>query len=80
MTKVFYVLALLCLGFAILDIAGAYPGTNREMEAGILFLLSPVFAVAGFFTSRASTMACPSCGERVKKVANKCKHCGSQLN
>jgi hypothetical protein len=80
MAKVLYVLAALAFGIGMLDISGAVPGSRREVEAGILFLLTPVLLVAGFAASRMSTKKCPKCAERVKKEATACKHCGADMS
>ena len=79
MAKALYGLALACLLIGFLDLSGAAPGTRREAEAGILFVLAAVFGLAGFLASRASTKTCAFCGERIRKAAIKCKHCGSDL-
>jgi hypothetical protein len=54
--------------------------------AMLLFLTIPLHVLYGAFTNRAPSAAdaelqtfCPDCGERVLRVARKCKHCGSGL-
>ena len=79
MGKFLYGLALFCLVVGLIDASGSTPGSHREMETGILLLLVPVFAIAGFAVSRALTKKCPHCSERIKKDASKCKHCGSTV-
>jgi hypothetical protein len=74
MGKIFYGIAIFCLAVGMIDSA---MGASRE--AGVLLLLVPVFATAGFALSLTATRKCPHCSERVKKEASKCKHCGSQL-
>lgn len=70
-----YLLAAGCLIIGLVDSqVGAY------QEAAVLLILAPVFAVAGFVVGRATTKVCPRCSERVKKAANACKHCGSELH
>lgn len=74
MGKIFYGFALFCLVVGLVDSA-----RGAGLEAGVLLLLVPVFAIVGFVFSWASTKKCPYCSERVKKDAAKCKHCGSNL-
>jgi hypothetical protein len=74
MGKILYGIALFCLVIGFADVAA---GASRE--AGVLLLLTPVFAIAGLIFSRLATKKCPHCSERVKKDASKCKHCGSAL-
>jgi ribosomal protein L40E len=80
MGKIFFGLAIFCLGIGLLDASGASPGSHRELEGGILLLLTPLFAIAGFAMSRASSKICQHCAERIKKQASKCKHCGESVN
>ena len=74
MGKLFYGIAIFCLVIGMIDSA-----TGAGGEAAALLLLAPVFAIMGFWFSRATTKICPHCSERVKKDASKCKHCGSSL-
>jgi hypothetical protein len=79
MSKVLYGIAIFCLVIGMVDASGGLTGSPRALEAGILLLLTPVFAVAGFLVSRASSKKCPQCAERVKKQAIKCRHCGGSI-
>ena len=79
MGKILYGLGALAFAIAILDISDAPVGSRRALEGGFLFLLTPVFLIAGFFVSRASSKKCPKCAERVKKEATVCKHCGAEF-
>lgn len=78
MSKFLYGLAVFAVVIGFVDSSSAIPGSHAAIEAGILFLLSPVFAAAGFFVSRAQTKVCRSCAERIKKAATKCKFCGNE--
>ncbi|MGF6985220.1 hypothetical protein QFZ99_004697 [Paraburkholderia atlantica] len=79
MGKLLYGVALFCLVIGMVDASGGSMGSPRALEAGILLLLTPVFAVAGLWASRASSKKCPQCAERVKKQAVKCRHCGGSI-
>jgi hypothetical protein len=79
MGKLLYGGAIFCLIIGLVDASGGATGSSRQMEAGILLLLTPVFAIAGFLVSRGSSKECPHCAERIKKHAIKCKHCGEIL-
>lgn len=79
LAKLFFGAAIFCLVVGLIDSSGGAPGSQRQMEAGILLLLVPVFAVAAFAMSRISTKTCPHCSERIKAEALKCKHCGSEV-
>lgn len=74
MGKLFYGIAIFCLIIGLIDSA-----MGAVREAGVVLMLSPVFALVGLGFSRAATKKCPHCSERVKKDASKCKHCGSSL-
>ncbi|MES2959669.1 MAG: hypothetical protein V4792_15875 [Pseudomonadota bacterium] len=75
MSKLLYLLAFLCLAMGIVDTSD-WIGPRREVAAGILFLLAPVLALAGYAVSHAPTRKCPHCNERNKRDASICKHCG----
>lgn len=79
MGKLLYGVAIFCLIIGLMDASGGSLGSPRALEAGILLLLTPVFAIAGFWVSRALTKKCPHCAERIKKQAIKCKHCGESV-
>lgn len=79
MGKVLYGVAIFFLVVGSIDASGGSSGFPRELEAGILLLLTPVFALAGFCVSRALSKQCPHCAERIKKQAAKCKHCGESV-
>jgi hypothetical protein len=78
-SKFLYLLSLAALVIGLLDASGAADGSHRQIEAGILLILFPVFGAAGYFVGRSSTKTCPSCAERVKKAAITCKHCGGAI-
>ena len=79
MHKLLYGLAVACVVIGLYDASTAIQGSRREVEAGILLLLAPLFAVAGFAVGRATTRACPQCAERVKRQARRCRHCGAEI-
>lgn len=75
----FYILGAVALGVGVIDLSNAARGSHREIEAGTLFLLTPVFLITGFVISRGTSRKCPKCAERIKKAATICKYCRADL-
>jgi len=55
-------------------------GSRAQVEAGILFLLVPVFLALGLWARHRAGKRCPKCAERVKRAASVCRHCGADLS
>lgn len=77
--KVLLGLAVASFLLGFYEAQSALEGSHRAIEAGILIIISPILAIAGFLAWKMSNKKCPACAERVKKDAKICKHCHSAL-
>lgn len=55
----------------------AFPGSHKEIEAGLLMIIGFPVGCIGIWVWRKSIKKCPACAERIKKEAIVCKHCNS---
>lgn len=78
MHKWLFGLAVAALVIGLVDIQ-APVGSRAAMEGGFLLLAAAALTVAGAVAWWTGTRRCPSCAERVKRAATKCRHCGASL-
>lgn len=78
MHKVLYGIAAMALVIAVLDLQSP-PGSRAELEAGILLVLAPILAGAGWIGHRARSKVCPQCRERISARARRCPRCTAEL-
>ena len=80
MVVVFQMSAFVCLAIGLIDTFLAEPGSARHLQAGgLLLVMTPVLAAAGYVAHLAVTRACRYCGVRQRKSTVRCGRCSADI-